>query len=93
MGEGRCFGADRALSAKMVDAISTFGEVMKRARALASGANGASSVPVALQGRVALAAINRAKLCVPFIAAGDRNHLKAFEADLAVAESFIRSHQ
>jgi signal peptide peptidase SppA len=30
MGKGRCFGADQALSARMVDSVSTFDEVVSR---------------------------------------------------------------
>lgn len=38
MGEGRCFGATQALATKMVDAVSTFDQVMKRAKAMAADA-------------------------------------------------------
>lgn len=34
MGKGRCFGADQAMAAKMVDAVSTFDEVVSSARSL-----------------------------------------------------------
>ncbi|HUY04382.1 MAG TPA: S49 family peptidase, partial [Rhodocyclaceae bacterium] len=30
MGQGRCFGADQALSAQMVDSVSTFDQVIAR---------------------------------------------------------------
>jgi organic hydroperoxide reductase OsmC/OhrA len=37
MGQGRCYGATQAMDARMVDAVSTFGDVIARARSLMQG--------------------------------------------------------